>query len=60
MNDAPIGIFDSGLGGLSVWREVVKLLPHESVMYYGDGKNCPYGDKSAELIKQYACSAWIF
>lgn len=60
MNDAPIGIFDSGLGGLSVWREVIKLLPHESVMYFGDGKNCPYGDKDEELIKRYATDAVDF
>lgn len=49
-NNSPIGIFDSGLGGLTVWREVVKLLPHESVIYYGDGKNCPYGDKTKEEV----------
>ena len=60
MNKAPIGIFDSGLGGLSVRQEIIKLLPHESVIYYGDGKNCPYGDKSEELIRQYATSAADF
>lgn len=57
MNNAPIGIFDSGLGGLSVWHEIIRLLPHESVIYYGDGKNCPYGDKPAEQITEYALSA---
>ncbi len=60
MNNAPIGIFDSGLGGLSVWREVLRLLPHEDVIYYGDGKNCPYGDKSEEVIRQYATQAVDF
>jgi len=43
MNNAPIGIYDSGLGGLTVWREVRRLLPEESLLYLGDGKNCPYG-----------------
>ncbi len=48
----PIGVFDSGMGGLSVWREIVKLMPAESVIYYGDGKNCPYGDRSqTDVIK---------
>lgn len=50
MNNAPIGIFDSGMGGLSVWKEIVKALPGESVVYYGDGANCPYGGKSAEEL----------
>lgn len=45
-----IGIFDSGIGGLSVRKEIVRLLPHESVIYYGDGKNCPYGTKSREEV----------
>lgn len=47
---APIGIFDSGMGGLSVWREVRSLLPHESLIYLADGKNCPYGDRSEQEI----------
>ena len=38
MNNAPIGIYDSGLGGLTVWREVRRLLPEESLLYLGDGK----------------------
>ncbi len=50
-DNSPIGIFDSGIGGLSVWKEIVRLMPNESVVYYGDGKNCPYGPKSdAEII----------
>ncbi|MBP3440552.1 MAG: glutamate racemase [Tidjanibacter sp.] len=48
--NAPIGIFDSGMGGLSVWRELRAQLPHESVVYLADGKNCPYGDRSPEEI----------
>lgn len=45
MRDNPIGIFDSGLGGLSVLREIRKILPYESVVYYADSGNCPYGTK---------------
>ena len=46
----PIGIFDSGIGGLSVWKEVVKILPYESIIYYADSANCPYGSKSVDEI----------
>lgn len=46
----PIGIFDSGVGGLSVWKELVKSLPNESVIYYADNANCPYGPKSQDVI----------
>ena len=50
MNNAPIGVFDSGQGGLSVWSELYRRLPHESLLYYGDGKNCPYGNQPRERI----------
>ncbi len=51
-NDSPIGIFDSGIGGLSVMKEVIKILPNESIIYFADKKNCPYGNKSKnEIIK---------
>jgi len=51
MNNNPIGIFDSGVGGLSVWKELVKILPNESIIYYADSANCPYGTKTqAEII----------
>lgn len=53
MNDAPIGVFDSGLGGLTVWSELRRKLPAESLVYYGDGKNCPYGDKSPEEVRAH-------
>lgn len=46
----PIGVFDSGLGGLSVWKEIRQVLPHESMLYYADSANCPYGTRSAEEI----------
>lgn len=45
-----IGIFDSGIGGLSVFREIRKLLPEQSYIYYSDSAHCPYGDKSKEYI----------
>lgn len=47
----PIGFFDSGIGGLSVWRKVIELLPHEHTIYYADTAFCPYGAKTpAEII----------
>ena len=56
-NNAPIGIYDSGLGGLTVWREVRRLLPHEALVYLGDGKNCPYGSRPKEEIRVLADAA---
>lgn len=50
MKNNPIGIFDSGIGGTSIWKEVVKLLPHENTIYLADSKNAPYGEKSSEEI----------
>jgi glutamate racemase len=50
----PIGIFDSGVGGLTVWRELVKYLPNESVVYYADNANCPYGPKSKDEVIRLA------
>jgi len=47
---AKIGIFDSGCGGLSVLKEVLKLLPEEEYVYYADNAYCPYGEKSPEFI----------
>lgn len=49
-----IGIFDSGAGGLSVFREIRKLLPDERYIYYSDNANCPYGEKSREFITDRA------
>ncbi len=46
-----IGIFDSGIGGVTVLREIIKMLPNENYIYYSDSKNNPYGDKShAEIL----------
>ncbi|MEM8886736.1 MAG: glutamate racemase [Bacteroidota bacterium] len=52
MNEAPIGIFDSGFGGLSVWKECKALLPNEQFIYIADQAYCPYGPKSQETILQ--------
>lgn len=49
-----IGIFDSGVGGLSVFREIRKLLPEESYIYYSDNAHCPYGEKTREYITDRA------
>jgi len=46
----PIGIFDSGVGGTSIWKEIVQLLPLENTIYLSDSKNAPYGQKSKEEI----------
>ena len=50
MSNRPIGIFDSGVGGTSIWKEIHKLLPHESTIYLADSKPAPYGNKSKERI----------
>ena len=51
-NEAPVGIFDSGVGGLSVLREIRQLLPHESLLYVADSGHVPYGEKSPEYIRE--------
>ncbi len=53
-NQQPIGIFDSGIGGLTVARAIAKQMPHESFIYFGDTAHLPYGDKSSEAIKHYS------
>lgn len=50
MNDKPIGILDSGVGGLSIWRKIIAELPNESTIYLADSKNVPYGNKTEEKI----------
>lgn len=49
-NNNPIGLFDSGIGGTSIWREINELLPNENTIYLADSKNAPYGQKSKEEI----------
>ena len=46
----PIGVFDSGIGGTSIWREIHDLLPNEDSIYLADSKNAPYGQKSKDEI----------
>ena len=48
--DSPIGIMDSGMGGISVLREITALLPNENFIFYGDSKNAPYGSRTTEEI----------
>ena len=50
MDDRPIGIFDSGVGGTSIWKEISELLPNENTIYLADSKNAPYGEKSEKEI----------
>lgn len=62
MSDSrPIGIFDSGLGGLTVAREILRLMPHERVVYLGDTARSPYGARSEEAIKAFGvqCSKYL-
>ena len=54
MSNRPIGVFDSGLGGLTVVKALKKMLPNESILYFGDTARLPYGVKSKELVTQYS------
>ncbi len=54
MDERPIGIFDSGAGGLTVLHECLVTMPHEDFVYLGDGARCPYGPRSAEEIRRFA------
>ena len=54
MDTRPIGVFDSGVGGLSVLREVTRLLPGEDIVYFGDVGRVPYGNRSREVIYRYS------
>lgn len=50
-NESPIAVLDSGVGGISVLRELIKIMPNEDYIYYGDSKNVPYGTKSKEEVR---------
>ena len=52
--DAPVGVFDSGIGGLTVAREIMRNLPAEKIVYFGDTARVPYGSKSKETIIRYS------
>ncbi len=54
MNSRAIGVFDSGLGGLTVVKEIIRLLPHEDIVYLGDTARVPYGTRSNEIIKKFS------
>ncbi len=56
----PIGIFDSGIGGLTVAREIVRRLPRESIVYFGDTARVPYGPKSPDTVRRYSREAAAF
>src|SRR4051812_4705799 len=53
-SSAPIGVFDSGLGGLTVVREMISQLPNESIIYFGDTARVPYGPKSPDTVLRYS------
>src|SRR5687767_2808805 len=54
MDSRPVGIFDSGAGGLTVLHECLVTMPHEDFVYLGDGARCPYGPRPAAEIRQFA------
>ena len=54
MNNNPLGVFDSGIGGLTVVKEIIKVLPNESIIYLGDTERVPYGTKDRETITKFA------
>ena len=60
MNNQPIGIFDSGMGGLTVVKEVIKLLPNEDIVYFGDTARVPYGPKSQDTIIRFSIENILF
>lgn len=61
INVCPVGVFDSGLGGLTVARAIAHALPHESVYYFGDTKRCPYGVRTEDQVRSFTLQAgrWL-
>lgn len=53
--EQPVAVFDSGVGGISVLRELVKIMPNEDFIYYGDSANAPYGTKTLEEVQKLTC-----
>ena len=53
MDQRPIGVFDSGSGGLTAVREIRSILPSENIIYFGDTSRVPYGGRSAEILLRY-------
>lgn len=60
LKNAPIGFFDSGLGGLSVLKKALEIMPNENYIYYGDSKHAPYGEKTPQEIKELSFNAMEF
>ena len=60
MNPAPLGVFDSGIGGLTVARALFERLPRESIIYFGDTARVPYGPKSPETVRRYSAEILAF
>ena len=54
LRDAPIGVFDSGVGGLTVVREIIRQIPNEKIVYFGDTARVPYGNKSRETVTRFS------
>ena len=52
--NAPVGVFDSGVGGLTVMREIMRQIPNERIVYFGDTARVPYGSKSKDTITRYS------
>ena len=59
-SNLPIGIFDSGLGGLTVFKEIERILPCENVIYFGDTARVPYGSKSRSTIIRFSTENILF
>lgn len=59
--NAPIGVFDSGFGGLTVVKELSRVLPHEDIVFFGDSGRCPYGPRDASQVKEFSLeiSKWL-
>ena len=60
VSDRPIGVFDSGIGGLTVVKEMIRLMPNEDIVYFGDTARLPYGSKSEKTIKKFAIENAVF
>ncbi|MDB9901903.1 hypothetical protein OAC93_01990 [Flavobacteriaceae bacterium] len=61
MNNSPIGIFDSGIGGVTIFKSIQKLLPKENIIYFSDNLNSPYGNKTKKEIQDLSLknSEWL-
>jgi len=59
-DNRPIGVFDSGLGGLTVVKELKRIMPDEQVVYFGDAARCPYGSRSDDTIKKFGLEDALF